>query len=326
MKKKIFREIIISIACALLAVFPSFAQEVNNSVETSIAVKGDNIIYRICIINKQNELWACYGKNNRELLATDVAQVAKGGDCFLKTDGTLWVWTLVSKAEEWALWSSGDVYDYQCVASNLNEIPESYYYDVNSVKQKVSNYKKAVKTVGTTFVIKNDGSLWGWGDNSKAQMGNGLNCGTLVYNHWGVDQGQRDWYTVYCQVEEPVKIMEHVKAVFAAEASYDSQDGIYALKEDGSVWVWGDSRRIQTDETMTLIRGIDSGKEYPRLAEECFQGIKDLKIFVYSFNDINKYCYVKVNNDDTVWVKGEFGIDPVYNDFTLVYGEGLLGE
>lgn len=88
----------------------------------------------------------------------------------------------------------------------------------------------------------------------------------------------------------------------------------------------GDSRRIQTDETKTLTREIDRGKERPRLADECFQGMKYLKIDLTSIGDNHRYRYVKVNNDNTVWVKGEFGTDPKYDDFTLIYNEGLLGD
>lgn len=137
------------------------------------------------------------------------------------------------------MWSTDDVYGYQCIASNLNNIPVSYYYDADLVKKKMTDYKKVVQTLETTYVIKNDNLLWGWGDNSRAQMGNGLNDGSLVFNHWVVGHGTKDWHTVSCQVEEPVKIMDHVKAAFAAERSRDSQDGIYAIKEDGTVWGWG---------------------------------------------------------------------------------------
>lgn len=326
MKKNVCWITIITVVCMVLTVFPSFAQEVHTSLDTSISVKDVGFTYRICIINKQNELWAYYGKDKKELLDTEVAQVAKGGDVYLKNDGTLWEWTLIHKEEEWALWSTADVYAYQCIASNLIDIPVSYYYDADSVNKKITDYKKVIQMLETTLVIKNDNSLWGWGDNSRAQMGNGLHDGALEFTHWVVGHGTVDWYTVSCQVKEPVKIMDHVKAVFAAERSYDSQDGIYAVKEDGTVWVWGDSRRIQTDKTQTLTRGIDSGKERPRLADECFQGIRFLKIDVTSTNDNHRYRYVKVNNDNTVWVKGEFGTDPEYVDFTLVYNEGLLGD
>lgn len=98
MKKKVCWSIMVTIICMILTAYPSFAQEVHISLETSISVKDAGITYRICIINKQNELWAYYGKDKRELLDTDVAQVAKGGDIYLKTDGTLWEWTLIHKA------------------------------------------------------------------------------------------------------------------------------------------------------------------------------------------------------------------------------------
>ena len=76
--------------------------------------------------------------------------------------------------------------------------------------------KKAVTAVGqSAFVIRDDGSLWAFGDNKNGRLGDGSTTfrGT------------------------PVKIMDNVVQVSA---------GLYhtlALCGDGSLWGWGDNDR-----------------------------------------------------------------------------------
>ena len=63
------------------------------------------------------------------------------------------------------------------------------------------------------FAIKNDGSLWAWGDNCEGQLGDGTKENK----------------------ESPVEIMKDVIQV-------DIAAGIgYALKDDGTLWAWGEN-------------------------------------------------------------------------------------
>ena len=61
-----------------------------------------------------------------------------------------------------------------------------------------------------SFVIKNDGSLWGWGDDF---IGNGNGYDSLEFN--------------------PVKILDNVRSVSASENQR------LAIKKDNTLWVWG---------------------------------------------------------------------------------------
>lgn len=76
---------------------------------------------------------------------------------------------------------------------------------------------------GTTLVIKNDNTLWAWGDNMP-----------------GVGEG-RITYAI-----SPEKIMDNVK---------DAACGnwfVLAVKTDGSLWAWGDNSGVRFDPTKIL--------------------------------------------------------------------------
>lgn len=67
---------------------------------------------------------------------------------------------------------------------------------------------------GTTFAIQNDGSLWGWGDNSVGQVGDGSSANKATPQHLTALSGK------------------HVTAVSASLHTL-------ALVDNGSLWAWG---------------------------------------------------------------------------------------
>lgn len=152
------------------------------------------------VIKEDNSLWVwgymgkdpetgesvCY---DRPVHIMDDVSSAFG--CFaVKTDGTLWA-----------------------LNSHWNAPPEerkkSYYYQEDPVLV-MDNVKFAWGGIHY-MVIKNDGSLWVWGDNTNGALGDG----TENY------------------IAEPMKLMDNV--VWA-----DSEmNGIYALKANGELWEMG---------------------------------------------------------------------------------------
>lgn len=69
---------------------------------------------------------------------------------------------------------------------------------------------------GDVFVLKNDGTVWGWGDNSYGQLGNNSTEDSLVPVQ---AQGWGDFGDV---------------SDLSAGAAHSM-----ALKTDGTVWIWG---------------------------------------------------------------------------------------
>lgn len=143
-------------------------------------------------------VWGYRGKNPEtgESVCYDrpvhiMDDVSSAFGCFaVKTDGTLWA-----------------------LNSHWNAPPEekkkSYYYQEDPVLV-MDNVKFAWGGI-RYMVIKNDGSLWVWGDNTNGALGDG----TENY------------------IAEPMKLMDNV--VWA-----DSElNGIYALKANGELWEMG---------------------------------------------------------------------------------------
>ena len=75
-----------------------------------------------------------------------------------------------------------------------------------------------------THVMKKDGTLWAWGNNENGQVGNG------------------EATNRFAPVTEPVQIMDNVRSF---KKGYDIST--YSIKNDGSLWVWGDSA-VKYDE------------------------------------------------------------------------------
>lgn len=80
--------------------------------------------------------------------------VGKEHNLAIKTDGTLWVWG-ANDSGELGLQSSQTTYFTPVQLGNAN------------------NWLKVYAQGRNSFAIKTDGTLWGWGDNSAVQIGDG---------------------------------------------------------------------------------------------------------------------------------------------------------
>jgi len=78
------------------------------------------------------------------------------------------------------------------------------------------NWKSVAVGGNYTLAIKEDGSLWSWGNGSSGRLGNGLSAGdVLVPTQVGADQ---TWAEVF---------------------SWNNWGGSFGIKKDGTLWAWG---------------------------------------------------------------------------------------
>lgn len=100
---------------------------------------------------------------------------------------------------------------------------------------KIAENVSRIETGWTSGLIKNDGTLWLWGQNRFGQIGNGKS-GTNNY------------------VLSPVKVLSNVK-----DFSLGTWHSL-ALKKDGSVWAWGYNKAIgKSSSASSPIKIMDSG-------------------------------------------------------------------
>jgi len=90
--------------------------------------------------------------------------------------------------------------------------------------QFMSQVSKIGRGIGTSFVIKQDDSVWGWGNNELGQLGNN----SAIYAQSSPVQ--------VCAGVEATLCQNHITNVSAiAGGQYHS----VALRKDGTVWAWG---------------------------------------------------------------------------------------
>lgn len=172
-------------------------------------VSGD---YNVAIIKKDGSLWVWgsneYGEmgngtrgiyshiHTPQKVMDGVIDVAVGAFhiAAVKQDGSLWIWGSNQH---------GALGDKNVLPGGMRTKPIKIMDDVVEVEANSFN----------TMAIKQDGSLWGWGNNMYGQLGDGT----------------------YEDKYEPVRVMEDVLSI-----SMDQYTMI--VKKDGTLWGCGDNR------------------------------------------------------------------------------------
>jgi alpha-tubulin suppressor-like RCC1 family protein len=172
-----------------------------------------------CALKNDSSLW-CWGYNNQgqlgdgsavnklqpvqvQALGTSVASFSTGGEhtCALRKDGTFWCW-------------GGNSYGQLGDGTAANKLQP---VQVQTLGTSVISFSASA---GHTCVLKRDGSLWCWGNNSQGQLGDG----TIVDRR------------------TPVQ----VQALGTSVASMSAGKGhTCALKKDGTLWCWGNNSQGQ---------------------------------------------------------------------------------
>ena len=184
-----------------------------------------------------------------------VRQIASGGCTYaIKQDGTVWSWR-------------DTFFTGQCGTGHTEENPPFAWLQVNGI----SDVRSIKSRFNNTIAVKNDGSVWTWGNNSSGQLG----TGTFIERS---------------SVPLLVTSLNNVQAVGQATTSD------LALKTDGTVWFWGN--------------GQSTPKQVTGLA-----GVKNINAW--------SFVFAAIMSDDTLQMWGDNGYSNLGNG--IVGGDGALG-
>ena len=187
---------------------------------------------------------------------TDVVAVAAGGDSeghtvALKNDGTVWAWgynyfgqlgdgsntqsnvpVQVEGLTDVAAVSAGDRHTvalkedgtvWAWGGNNYGQLGDGSRTDSNVPVQVEDENLDGVIAIAAgpnhTVALKNDGTVWAWGDNTYGILGDGTTTQSNV----------------------PVKAEDITGVVAVAAGGKDNECHTVALKEDGTVWAWGNN-------------------------------------------------------------------------------------
>ncbi len=229
------------------------------------------------VITASGELWNWGGHDGHGALGREAAgsnvgpgrvmgrvrSVSSSGlhNAAVTDDGALWVWG-VNAEGQLGNGMKGSLYH--------NKIT-SYTYEALPVKA-MDHVLSTETGAQSTFAILADGSLWGWGDNSRGQLGTDTSTwdigkgethddglfGERITRTFDFEDGMEGTFsdgtevtidpgtneqTLYVQ-PYPVKVMEDV-------AQVSSEFKTIVLKTDGSVWTFGGDRETDTNGVYT---------------------------------------------------------------------------
>ena len=160
----------------------------------------------------------------------------------LKTDGTLWTWGYNRAG---GLGQSDSLLQTAVQAAAPVQIGSD------------TNWTHIAIGAAHSLALKNDGSLWAWGQNDRGQLGDGTKSNKLAVTQIGSDH---DWSAI-------------------SAGHFTS----FALKNDGSLWGWGYSNGPAGDQL--LPRRIETGG----------------RITAISAND---FLLLALRSDGTLWISG----------------------
>lgn len=148
------------------------------------------------------------------------------------TDVSIGVYITAAVTADGSLWMWGDN-SHWLLGKHKGNVKDEYGCFLQTQPLKVMDGVSAV-SIGQEFiaVIKQDASLWMWGDNSCGQLGISMETGSSRGSLWQA---------------EPVKVMEHVASVSTGKSH------TAAITSDGALWVWGLNDNGQVGNGKALI-------------------------------------------------------------------------
>ncbi|MEW6026294.1 MAG: hypothetical protein AB1599_03240 [Planctomycetota bacterium] len=173
---------------------------------------GQQMLRRIFLITVVLLSFLAFGQGCKKPLS-DIISI--DGELAIKNDGTVWAF-------------GGFNHRGQRGAGDKIPITYDIYYPNQVVAPEGKGYLSGITAVsgnmsmGVNLALKNDGTVWAWGDNSFGQLGNET-----------IPARRTNKTKSYSAVPVQVNGLNNIRQVVA--------DSLFcmALKNDGSVWVWG---------------------------------------------------------------------------------------
>jgi len=128
----------------------------------------------------------------------------------LKTDGSLWAW-----GDGWRKGLGDGTH-----IDRLNPVPVTVISNIPSLR-----ISQIIAGGAASYVLSENGSIWGWGKNNRGQLGNGIR---------------------YSVAKHPVQMTSTSGEPFKDIISFDAAWATTGfLKDDGTVWMCGYNERGQ---------------------------------------------------------------------------------
>ena len=256
-----------------------------------------------------------YSKNipTRVGTGTDWAKAATGGvhTCALKANGSLWCWgnnttgqlgngafgnknipTRIGAGADWRMVSGGAEHTcavkangmLRCWGNNQSGTLGDGTIDAKMAPTNVVGIYQDWRMVAAggyqTCAIKNNGSLWCWGDNWYGELGNGIPANSSVPTQVGADY---DWQTATCGywhtcavktngtlwcwgsnlyggLGDGTNVDQNLPTQVGAGTDWFMVTGGYghtcAVKTDGTLWCWGYNELGQLGDGTELDKNI----------------------------------------------------------------------
>ncbi|WP_174591116.1 RCC1 domain-containing protein [Methanocella conradii] len=202
------------------------------------------------------------------------------GHCFsmaLKNDGTVWVWG----SNDFGQLGLGTVDN----ESHPEPIQVKGLTDIMAIDARSE----------LAVALGRDGTVWAWGQNDHGQVGDG---GPLA-DPKAVMSSPEEWNKwVSANISVPTKVVD----LSGVDSIVSGGSFALALKDDGSVWYWGQNSSVMGDRSLSLSGSI--GTSRPILAQTV-DGIRDI--------GAGSGFALILKDDGTVW---GWGTD----------GDGILGK